>query len=223
MINKTEGVILDSSLYQEHDYIIALFTPDLGMIRLFVPRKKSPPLVPTTLTRVECLYSQRQENALFRLKELVVRDPLLDLRKSFQALRLAGTLAQTLLQTQLLWKPAPALYQLFLAYLHHAPNCSNPAAFVASFLLKLLRHEGLLGLNAVCATCASPLERAALIPGETLCTIHAPTWAIHFEHAELLTLGHLAGSRELNTIYHQVLTQDLIDKVNHLFDQLTDS
>jgi DNA repair protein RecO (recombination protein O) len=220
--NKTEGVVLDSTLYQENHSIVSLFTPDQGIVRLFVSRRKSIQSPPTPLTRIECYYTRAREETLCRLREFAIRDPYLHLRETFQGLRLAGALARILSQTQLLEKPAPALYQLLLIYWQHAPSCPNPDAYLASFLLKLLRHEGLLGLNSSCAQCGGVLEQAALAAGETLCSSHAPPWSILFDYQELLTICTLTSARAMGEIYSIVLAENTKEKIHHLFDQLTE-
>ena len=64
------------------------------------------------------------------------------LRTSLSHLNAAGTILRALFRSQLPGKPSKLLFHLTLAYLHHLPEATSPDSFTASYLLKLIKHEG---------------------------------------------------------------------------------
>jgi recombinational DNA repair protein (RecF pathway) len=61
--------------------------------------------------------------------------------RSFAHLEAACAMAQALRQSQLLEKPAPMLYELFLVFLQGLETCELPRTWTCSFLLKILRRS----------------------------------------------------------------------------------
>jgi DNA repair protein RecO (recombination protein O) len=147
---KTEGIVLRSLDYKERHRIITLFTP-LGCISLIVRSisKKNTRLLSLTtpFCHAEYLYL-RGNSELLTFRDGSVLDPHLTLRQSLKSLQIAGELARTILTSQLADKPAPALFALYKSYHHQVPQFNNSEVLVASFQLKLLKHEGLLNLTA---------------------------------------------------------------------------
>ncbi len=217
---QTEGIVLICTPFQERHVIATLFTADLGLARFFVGGGHSQL---SALSRVECLYRDRGGSTLLQLKEWTLLDPYLILREELGTLERASFLGQKLLQSQLPLKPAPALYNLLLLYLAYAPLAINSATFTTSFLIKLLKHDGLLALPERCMECEAPLQAAALIRGEAFCQAHAPSWSPLFSQDEMRDLRTLAGARSMREVLDVRMEDSFRLKVERLFGELTES
>ena len=149
MEEKHEGLVLRSIDYKEREKIITLFTPTRGIISLFVKgisRKKNHLLTLTSpFTQGE--YHFRIGNSdLYSFQDGTPLNAHLFLREKLSYLTAATQFIQALLTTQLPGKPAPFLYQLVLFYLNALPKFTDPIALISSYLLKVLKHEGVLSL-----------------------------------------------------------------------------
>ena len=136
------GLVLRSFDYKEKSRIFTLFSRKEGIISL-ISRKALANLT-TPLCYGEFLYYKGRGD-LYSLKEGRILDMHLPLRASYDLLQVATKMLQSILDSQLPGKPTPELFDLLLAYLKQLPR--NPDALYASFLLKLLKHEGLLFLS----------------------------------------------------------------------------
>src|SRR5579862_3366288 len=146
---KTEGIVLRSQDYNERHRIITLFSP-LGLISLIVKnisRKNASLLTLTTpFSHGEYLYSQGRSD-LFKYHDGSLLDDHLGLRQNLKSLQAAGVLANAILTSQMAGKPAPALFALYKSYHKQVCHFDDPSPLIASFILKLLKHEGLLSLS----------------------------------------------------------------------------
>ncbi len=201
---KTEGIVLRSQDYNERHRIITLFSP-LGLISLIVKnisRKNARLLTLTTpFSHGEYLYSEGRSD-LFKYHDGSLLDDHLDLRQNLKSLQTAGALANAILASQMAGKPAPALFALYKTYHKQVCNFDDPAPLVASFTLKLLKHEGLLSLSSDCAKCEI-ISAHFLHQGESFCSQHAEPDAMPFSAAEwemLLALERAKQFSELRTI-----------------------
>ncbi|NGX47132.1 MAG: DNA repair protein RecO [Chlamydiae bacterium] len=142
---KHEGLVLRSIDYKDRQKIITLFTPTRGLISLIVKgitRKKSHLLTLTSpFTKAEYHFSIRRSE-LYTFRDGTPLKTHHNLRQNLRHLQSATTLIKALLTSQLPGKPAPKLYNLTLTYLKHLPTFADPTSLTASFLLKLLKHDG---------------------------------------------------------------------------------
>src|ERR1700722_12761585 len=152
---KTEGVVLRSQDYKERHRIITLFSP-LGLISMIVKsisRKNARLLSLTTpFSHGEYIYYQGRSDLLNYCDGTLLDDHLY-LRQNLKLLQAAGTLANAILSSQMAGKPAPALFALYKSYHKQIRHFEEPAPLLASFILKLLKHEGLLSISSHCASC----------------------------------------------------------------------
>ena len=196
---RAEGVVLRAIPYQDSHHITTVFTGERGLISLFVrgthrSRHFSHAVV-TPLTRAEFVFGVKENKDLFRFRDAAVIDQHLNLRGDYATLEMACEMAQTLLSTQMQWKPAPQLYQLFLAYLAHTHQTNNRDALLSSFLLKVLKHEGMLALHETGSTIFDDEERAQLL---------------------LLT-----AARTLRDVEELEVSLELTGKIKNLFTEMT--
>ncbi|MDJ0652337.1 MAG: DNA repair protein RecO [Simkaniaceae bacterium] len=168
---KTEGIVLKAVPFEENDRILSLFSPDQGIVTLYVRglSKKKPTLVnlTTPLCRAEFLFRKGRSN-LYRFIDGTILDLHLPLRRSYRHLEYAGKMLQAILKSQMPGKNAKKLYHLLSSYLKKLSEASFPETLWASFVLKLLKHEGLLVFDETCLRCE---ENAAshISEGESLC------------------------------------------------------
>ena len=149
-MEETEGIVLKSVDYKDHERIITVFTRDCGIISLIVKGVTSSNLqklaATTPFSQAEFVFS-RGKSDLLRYKESRLLSDHHALRKQLSSLKAAGTMAKAILQSQLPDKASPALYTLFSSYLMQIPTFSFPLPLTCSFLLKMLKLEGLLALD----------------------------------------------------------------------------
>lgn len=150
---KTEGIVLRSQDYKERHRIITLFTPEgrLSLIVRGISRKNTRLLSLTTpFCHGEYLY-RRGHSELLSFRDGTILDDHYSLRNSLKSLQVAGALANAVLTSQMADKPAPALFSLYKSYHNQVPHFSNPEVLLASFQLKLLKHDGLLNTASYCS------------------------------------------------------------------------
>lgn len=220
-----EGMVLQATPYQDHHHIISIFSQTMGVVRCFVrgtirPRHHSHALV-TPLVRGDFLL-QNREGTLFRLQDGRVTEPYLGLRDRSDRLQAACKIARALIGTQLPGKPAPALYQLATAYFDQLNKVKERAEqLLSSFYLKLMRHEGVLPLSAICCACdqeATPIHLASAGP---YCPKCAPAEALPFLPTEWSHLERLAMVRSFAELLKEASPPLFEQKVKKLFDLLT--
>lgn len=222
---RAEGIVLRAVPFQDCHHITTVFTEQRGLISLFVrgthrSRHFSHAVV-TPLTRAEFHYGVKENKDLFRFKDASVLDQHLNLRGDYHTLEMACEMAQALLATQVQWKPAPRLYCLFLSYLSQAARTDNPNALFSSFLLKVLKHEGLLALHDKCTHCEAPLTSVFLWGSEGYCAAHAPEGAISLSDEERAQLVLLSAARTLREVEALEIPSELKDKSKLIFTTLT--
>lgn len=136
---RTEGIILSANWLRERELLLRIFTPSEGVLLCsFYPKPSS---LPSPLSRVEVLLKQKQEG-FFRCQELLSISSYLALRKDFSLLQAASRLLRSIEVSQCKHHPSPHLYQLLVGYLEHMVAGISHETLSASFLLKLLKHEG---------------------------------------------------------------------------------
>lgn len=221
--NKQEGVVLQTLDYRESSRIISLFTPNQGVISL-IAKKISKSNggwlnLTTPLCRGHFIY-QTGRSTLHRLVDGHVIDLNLLLRKSYSHLNEAGKMLRALSRSQLQGKPSPHLYELLLAYLRQLPHMSDPRTLGASFLLKILKHDGLLFLSPLCLRC-NAYPSTSLDGGESLCSSCADRNVLFFSPSEWEILSKLHSSRQFAPLTTLTLSDTLAKTIEALFYRLS--
>lgn len=219
-IKKCEGIVLHQLKYGEYDQILTVFTREEGLIKLIYKgasgRSKNRA---DLLMRGEFLYTPGK-SSLMTCREFAIINPYLSLRKSLACLEGACAMAKALLDSQCEQKPAPQLYDLFICYLERLPLALQPEALPTSFLLKVLRHEGLLGLTPHCSVCLQDLTEHHVFRGESYCRQDKPAQAITLNPFEAETLFVLAFSRSFALIEQNSVKKDLQSSIIQMFAEL---
>lgn len=217
----TQGVIIGASPFKDYDCILSLFTPSDGLIKLYAKHaykkgKEARPISP--LTVVEVVYSKGRSE-LYPCQEITAVHHNLQLRQNLAVLHVACDMLQAIKSTQQPGKPAPELYQLLLTYLSRLPTADSPEAIRASFLLKLLRYEGLIGTLSHCSVCATMLNEAWVHEGEALCRQHKPVGAMYLTEDECGLAILLAFGRDFNQLASLAVTPELTAKIREIFEE----
>lgn len=217
---KHEGLVLRSIDYKDQQKIITLFTPTRGLISLIVKginRKRAHLLTLTSpLTQAEYHFTIRRSD-LYSFQDGTPINTHNNLRSNLSHLQTAVGFAEALLDSQFPGKPSPALYQLVLTYLKHLPNFTDPSALKASFLLKLLKHDGHLSLTEHCSHCDSPA--AYYSQGETYCRTHAPPYSTLLSQQEWEILIALTEARMIPQLQALKLEPELMQKIEKFFKE----
>lgn len=145
----SEGLVLHKFAFRDHDEIITVLTKNFGMIKLMVKNarrtRKGQEGVTTPLTLAEFTFFTNS-GEIWNSQEI---HPLPSnhhhLRNRLDILQAAGTIVQTVLKTQGLHHPVPELFTLVKTFLKKLPEVPYPPALSASFVLKLLKYDGVLG------------------------------------------------------------------------------
>jgi len=220
---KVEGIVLRAFDYKDRQKIITLFTEEVGMISLIIKNisKKNYRLfsISTPFSEIEACY-RIGSSELFQYIDGAIIDEHLELREQYGYLQTAGSLAQAILKSQLPGKPTPSLYLLFRSFLKQIPTFTHQSQLLSSFLLKLLRHEGLLALSSQCAYCSETPARF-LLQGRSVCINHKNPLAICFNEEEWKTLTLLESSQHFSALRMLHLSPHLSNLITtYFYDQL---
>ncbi len=149
-MGKTEAIVLKTSPYGDYNQIVTFYTQDFGLVKCAAKFSRSPK---NKLSALLAPFNELEAHFLLRNRDLetlqsaALIHPHLELRSSLETLEAASLCLDALLKTQLPGKSAPLLYALLRKYLTLIPEAVSPEALSASFLLKLLKHEGVLAFE----------------------------------------------------------------------------
>ncbi len=219
---RSEGIVLRATPFSDTKRILTVFLPEEGMLSL-ATRSLSPTLsnlsaATSPLTCSELIY-RRGRGEVHRLIDANPLEGHLELRTNAERLDCACEIAQILLKTQLPGKAAPLLYELTKVYLDKLQRCTKPINLLASFYLKLLKHEGLLHWTSHCAFC---LERPVsfFCKGEGLCAQHRSHPAHAITHSEWEFFGLLADSRSFQSMEIAELKPPFLERLRTLATEM---
>lgn len=218
-MHPAEAIVLNASPFQDHHQIITFFTPDLGLCKGICLHGKSPKNahfgVFAPLHHVEVIFRESR-NDLLKIQAGTLLNGYLFLRSSFDALEAALALLTSISKSQFPHKPAPLLFKLLKSYLEMFKEAKNPKTLLASFQLKLLRHEGLLAVTNKCALCQAEPPSIAIHEGQVVCSHHSTSNALSEEETALFYA--LALSTSMSLLQELEVQDDLAFKIQTLFD-----
>lgn len=215
---QSTGIVLNSFPFKEKDKILTLFTKERGIVKLFVKGKLFfNQALTERYTVSDFLYSQGRGD-LYQFCDATVLEQNPQLRHSFEALQMGEKLGSAILRSQWQGKEAPYLFELFLAFLKKVPE----EGLYAPFLLKILKHEGILQLEPVCSSCGSHLGKGWRFGGERFCENHAPSPSIELNEKEEEYICKYYGARSFETLLSPTPFLDFVSKVETLFTQAFD-
>lgn len=154
-ICRMEGIILHLLKIGDFDQLLTIFTREAGVIKVMFRGGRDGTLKCTgggscasPLTRVEVVYTVGR-GELYRGRELTRMESYQTLRQDLSQLNAGCALLEAIRRSQIGEKPVPLLYSLLCLYLNRLTDLSDPGVAVASFYLKILKHEGLIGADCV--------------------------------------------------------------------------
>jgi DNA repair protein RecO (recombination protein O) len=217
-IFQSEGIVLQSIPFKERDRIITLFTKEGGMVKLFMKGKFAfQNGLSERFTIGDYLYSQGK-GEMFRFCDGSVVEQNLDLRTSWEALEMGEKMCATILKSQWPEKEAPELYGFLISFLKKIPQAVSLETLWSAFLVKLMKHEGVLQLEPHCSQC---FERVSLRHGgERFCLSHAPRESIEMTPEEEKHVARLYEERGFEGLLSQTLSREFAGKIEILFSQL---
>lgn len=216
----TEGIILQSLNFQDFDQILTVFTPSEGLIKLIVKgaNKKFTPSTPLTFS--EFIYTKGKSD-IYKCYEMNPIHLNLQLRTSFASLEAVYAMLKALLQTLPLLHPVPHLFSLFIWTLAKMPLVKDPHTLSLSFLMKLLRHEGLFPISTACQEC-NVEGKTVLFAGKggVFCPQHTPYGGVVFHEEELESIKQLAFLSNFQNIKEWIIEDPLRKKIHLLCEHL---
>lgn len=217
---KFEGIVLKSQDYQERHRIITLFS-EVGLLSLIVKnisRKNARMLALTTVFTHAEYHVKRGRGELYAFADATLLDEHLSLRTSLAHIHAAASLTQAILSSQLPGKSSPALFHLYKSYLKQVPTFTDPATLLASFQIKLLKHEGLLHLTPHCSLCPE-VPAQHIHDGESLCPNHSHSGTFRFSPGEWATLEQLHTAQQFSHLRTLAITPSVSTKIGTLFKE----
>ena len=221
-ISRIEGVVIKTAPFQDYDRILTVFSPERGLVKLIVKgaesSKRKLSAIAAPFTRAEFIYRSGKGEIAF-CREVSPINQYLFLRENYSVLDASSEILNSIYRSQWTEKSAHELYSLLIVYLDHIKEAVNPYSVSSSFLLKTMKHEGLLHLCDVCQVCQKSLQSWHLFQGNTFCSVHSPLHAVQLEFEEAHMLARLAASRSLKEILTASPEDSLREKVKLLFDE----
>ena len=219
---QTEGIILRAVPFRDYDHILTLFTPEAGMMKLFVhgsrSKRRGMQGLCTPLTKVEAIYRDKG-GEIFSCQEMALIESYAHLRVELNRLEAACDLLHAVSCSQLAGKPAPRLYALLCFFLERLSQAVSPSALALCFRLKLLKHEGLAAFPFVCSACGQPLLAEAYIcRSEGWCLSHRPAGSFAWNQKSLELIYRFADCQSFQEICAEEVTPQLKIQLARLFE-----
>lgn len=219
---KLKAIVLRAVPFKDRQSILTLISEEKGLISMIVKglSKKNPHLIASInpLCEAEFVFIEGRTE-LLRCKEASVIDTHLSLREKYSYLELGMRFAKVLLDTQYPGKPSPSLYALFSSFLKQisAFDAALPA-LSCSFLLKVLKHEGLLMLDTECSVCSE--DHGMYLWGRDFyCKRHKPKGSLPFAHDEWQRVACLAHASSFQTVKQIPADKRFQEKIETYFQE----
>lgn len=215
----TEGIVLKVVDFGEYDQILTVFTPERGVVKWIVKKYQAKGRLLnkiSPLSRAEFFYIETK-GEIWKCREMTLLNPYLKLRENYAWLETAGRFLNWIVTSQMEQKPAPKLYSQFMIYLEKIPLLSNLPALELSFLIQILKHEGVINLDFCCSLCQKPLQKLHLMQGSYFCTSHAPFGSFTLNEEESEALLNISKSQKFSELQTISIPKTIVEKAFSLF------
>ena len=213
-----EGIVVKSIPYQDNKRIFSLFT-EKGLIPCIADVKDNQPnrlLVTTPLSKGEFVIIETK-GGLKKIHDASLIRSYLHYKNSYALLESASLCLKAITLSQLEQKPSCVLYQLLSVYLEKILDFEDPYIITSSFLLKLLRFEGLLSLDAVCNACERhPSKGFVDLKPSCGCIMHPES--ILFDPVDWQKVKVLAYAKEIPFLKSLECSKAFHEKIKKLFE-----
>lgn len=193
-----EGIILDSIPFEDYHRIITFYTPEKGVLKIFIKNAskfaaKFSFLKP--LCKVDLIINPGKKELYYLQEGHFIKNFLASINH-FEQIEIGGMLIKSLLATQYNNRASKEVYLLFEMFLSALSIVKNPENLLRCFQIKTLCHEGLFNNEEV--------ESSILFSKE--------------EKEQLLVLEKVKSLSELDEMN---ISKTLGLKIQALFDEVT--
>jgi DNA repair protein RecO len=203
---KLRAIVLKHVPYKDNQAILTVLSDQKGLSTIFLKglTKKNSSLIAVTnpLCQAEFL-CQEGSSGMLRCKEASIINPHYFLREKYDYLHMGLTFIKVILDTQFPGKDSSSLYFLLSSYLKKIPDFEhNMHALKASFLVKILKNEGLIHPKLSCIIC-DQLDGNYLYNCDFFCQQHKPvgaTYLPYFTWEILHILIHSLSFKEIRSL-----------------------
>lgn len=222
-LHRIEGIIVKTFDYQEYDKLIQIFTKSEGM-RTLIAKKANHPKSRAALPSSPFIHAEfvfdSPEKTLPVCREVTPISHYLGLRKNIDRLNSACKMVSALCDALLPGKEAPLLFDLLKCYFDKLLETEGSRPLEASFLLKLLRHEGVFALPLSCSECQQLLDDVYVGDQGFFCEAHATAQPLIFSARELAALQTLMYSRHMGAITETIVKEHFLWKIEALYKKV---
>jgi DNA repair protein RecO (recombination protein O) len=192
--HQSEGIVIQVVPFRDYDQIVTIFTPEHGTIKVIIKnrpsRQRKIKSTCTPLTGVDISWTEGK-GELGRCEEIVTIRHYAALRTTLALMEAGCDLLRAIQRSQPVGKISPEIYLLLLYYMDKLPTIDNPDILLASFRLKILRYEGLIGFPFRCSLCHQETQEAFHQGGTLFCHDHCPPLAGRFLTNEVIQMESL--------------------------------
>ncbi|MEI8329314.1 MAG: DNA repair protein RecO [Chlamydiia bacterium] len=217
---KLQAIVLKAIPFKDNQSILTLLSEEKGMVSMIVKglSKKKPQLLAciNPLSEVEFLYLEGRSDLLVCHEASMIHAHLF-LRDTYPFLEMGTTLLKVLLDSQYPSTSSPHLYHLLSSYLKQIPSFEKALPnLLASFLIKLIKHEGLLLIQPSCTVCGRNTDMH-LFYGDFFCSTHTSHPSVSFSDHEWRVLQALGAVRSFQILQELTVSLPLLDKIKMYF------
>ncbi len=219
---RLQAIVLKAIPFRDKQSIITLLSKERGVVSMIVKglSKTRPHLIAciTPLAESEFIYREGRSD-LLSCQDASLIDPHLALREKYSFLQTAMQLAKALLDTQYPAKASTPLYMLFSRFLKQIPLFGdNVTTLKCCFILKLLKHEGLLPENSLCIACQ---EKGSSFYHEEgmFCHKHRPTDAVLFHKQEWSIIELVSNASCFSSLKETLISPLLEEKIEQILQR----
>lgn|GEM_PF-477972 len=212
-----KAIVLRAIPFKDRQTILTLLSEERGIVSMIVKglSKNRPNFIACSnpLCEAEFTFTEGRSE-LLSCREASVVDSHHALRKKYSFLEAGMQFAKIILHSQYPGKSSPALYALFSSFLKQIPSSDKALpSLSSSFLLKVLKHEGLLSLDPQCNVCEE-ITLVHVCDGDIYCRRHAPSGSISFSDDEWKMLELLAHANSFQAVRQYPVEEKLFAKIS---------
>lgn len=191
MDRSVDGIVLRCTPLRDVSWVSAAYTKELGLISFVTPKSKAARAAIQPYARLELVVRPAKSGDLFRLVDYSSINAYLPMRENLSRMRSAALCASALLKSQMPGKPSEGLFIALCRHMEEIAKSEEPRRIGAQFVIKLLKHDGLLEAPPVCSECGRAIGPAVFSHTGIICpncSKQAETELSAFEYLELKTL-----------------------------------
>ena len=221
MYYKTEGVILNRSLFGEAHLKLDVLTQEFGLLTIFcygaLSKKSRWRGVATQFTVVEIVFKKNLQ-AICTCHELSPIRYFPILKQDLAKLKTAVNLSRVILKQFLPEMKISAVYDMLLFFLDMICEFDNYAAIYVTFILKVVKHEGLFKVPISCSVCHQFIEELAFYCGDQFfCNYHKFPEMNYLSSTELKLIYTLTEAKKKMQVINSQVSAMLCQKVETIF------